>query len=52
VEIIIIARGYDAKCGRPQRERGLVKCGHPKTGGGIGKEVFFADVLYGLPLRL
>src|SRR6218665_922159 len=39
---------YDAKCGRPQRGRGLVKCGHLRTAG-YEKGSFFADVLYGRP---
>src|SRR6218665_2475360 len=32
--------------------RGLVKCGHLRIGGGVGKGVFFADVLCGRPLTL
>ena len=37
---------YDAKCGRPQWGRGVVKCGQ----GGYKNGSFFADVLYGRPL--
>jgi len=44
---------YDAKCGSPQMERrGLLKCGHLRTGRRIGKGFFFADVLYGLLINI
>src|SRR6218665_1688762 len=44
---------YDAKCRRSQRGRGLIKCGHRRTWGeGEEKGSFFADVLYGRPLRV
>ena len=39
---------YDAKCGRPQRGFGQMRTG----GMGYEKGSFFADVLYGRPLRL
>src|SRR6218665_2333293 len=37
---------YDAKCRRSQRGRGLIKCGHLRTGVGVGKGVYFSDVLF------
>ena len=32
---------YDDKCGRPQKGRGLIQCGHLQTGGGGRKGVVF-----------